>query len=461
MRILCMRLPQLPIEVEIQRKPQLARKPLVLLRPCNQRVLIASKSLSDIGIIPGESRRSVEQRYPNAFFLTATEALYQKKHTQIKNILGRFCTDIESNSLGEFFISITMLSRIFKSEDDLSAKVIQQIVSETQLPVTVAIAGNKFTAYCASLQADPTCTIPAGKEADFLASLPLTHLINPPSELLRRLNIFGIRTLGEFAQLPHGSVVRQFGPELAHFHDMACGNDNRILKPFTYPPTIILSKTLPDPLSDIKPTQNILQKLTKQLSQRLEQSGYHANTLTLSTTDENEHSQHISTTLKPPTSTHMRLQHTSSNLLNQLKSTSPIVEIELKAYPLHEWHKNTRQIKLFEQHKSVYNKHHLQRTVHSLKQRFGEHAIQFADTLDPPKPKNLQVHCNPIGTPNKLQIRKKTYIVKYIHQHWRVQSHWRDKSIKRDYYQVNISDGRMITLFCDHKQTWFLDRAIH
>ena len=73
MRILCMRLPQLPIEVEIQRKPQLARKPLVLLRPCNQRVLIASKSLSDIGIIPGESRRSVEQRYPNAFFLTATE----------------------------------------------------------------------------------------------------------------------------------------------------------------------------------------------------------------------------------------------------------------------------------------------------------------------------------------------------------------------------------------------------
>ncbi|MDP6769817.1 MAG: hypothetical protein QF704_03875, partial [Anaerolineales bacterium] len=76
-------------------------------------------------------------------------------------------------------------------------------------------------------------------------------------------------------------------------------------------------------------------------------------------------------------------------------------------------------------------------------------------------PKNLQVHCNPIGTPNKLQIRKKTYIVKYIHQHWRVQSHWWDKSIKRDYYQVNISDGRMITLFCDHKQTWFLDRAIH
>ena len=300
MRILCMRLPQLPIEVEIQRKPQLARKPLVLLRPCNQRVLIASKSLSDIGIIPGESRRSVEQRYPNAFFLTATEDLYQKKHTQLKNILGRFCADIESNSLGEFFISITMLSRIFKSEDDLSVKVIQQIVSETQLPVTVAIAGNKFTAYCASLQADPTCTIPTGKEADFLASLPLTHLINPPSELLRRLNIFGIRTLGEFAQLPHGSVVRQFGPELAHFHDMACGNDARNLQPLIYPPTIILSKTLPDPLSDIRPAQNILQKLAIQLSQHLEKSGYHANALILSITDEDNVPDVIFEALKLP-----------------------------------------------------------------------------------------------------------------------------------------------------------------
>ena len=108
MRILCMILDQLPIEVEIQRNPQLAKKPLVLLRPCNQRVLMAAKSLHDIGISPGELRRNVEQRYPNAFFLTATESLYQKKHTQIKNILGRFCTDIESNSLGEFFISITM-----------------------------------------------------------------------------------------------------------------------------------------------------------------------------------------------------------------------------------------------------------------------------------------------------------------------------------------------------------------
>ena len=461
MRILCMKLSQLPIEVEIQRKPQLAREPLVLLRPCNQRVLIAVKSLSDIGIIPGESRRSVEQRYPNAFFLTATEALYQKKHAQLKNILGRFCADIESNTLGEFFISTTMLSRIFKSEDDLSTKVVQQIVAETQLPVTVAIAGNKFTAYCASLQANPTCTIPTGKEADFLASLPLTYLINPPSELLRRLNIFGIRTLGEFAQLSHGSVVRQFGPELAHFHDMACGNDNRILQPFTYPPTIILSETLPDPLSDTQPIQNILQKLTTRLSQRLEQSGYHANTLTLSITDENEYNQHINISLKPPTSADMRLQHISSNLLSQLKSISPIVKIELKAYPLHEWHKNTHQIKLFEQHKKIYSKHHLQKTVHSLKQRFGEHTIQFADTMDPPKPKKIQVYCDPRGIPNKLQIRTQTHIVKYIHQHWRVQSHWWDNPIERDYYQVNIADGRMITLFCDHKETWFLDRAIH
>ncbi len=461
MRILCMILDQLPIEVEIQRNPQLAKKPLVLLRPCNQRVLMAAKSLHDIRINPGESRRSVEQRYPNAFFLTATESLYQKKHTKLKNILGRFCANIESNALGEFFTSTTMLSKIFKSEDDLSTKVVQQIVAETQLPVTVAIAGNKFTAYCASLQANPTCIIPTGKEADFLASLPLTYLINPPSELLRRLNIFGIKTLGEFAQLPHGSVVRQFGPELAHFHDMACGNDNRILNPFTYPPTIILSKTLPDSLSNIQPAQNILQKLTAHLSQRLKQSGYHANTLTLSTTDEEEHSQHISASVKPPTSADIPLQHISSNLLSQLTNTSPIVKIELKAYPLHEWHKNTHQIKLFEQHKNKYSKHHIQKTIHSLKQRFGEHAIQFADTLDPPKPKKLQVHCDTTGTPNKLQIRKQTHVVKYIHQHWRVQSHWWGKPIERDYYQVNISDGRLITLFCDHKKNWFLDRAIH
>jgi hypothetical protein len=43
--------------------------------------------------------------------------------------------------------------------------------------------------------------VPIGGERKFLEQLPLTALPDPHVELLRRLYLFGITTLGGFAQL--------------------------------------------------------------------------------------------------------------------------------------------------------------------------------------------------------------------------------------------------------------------
>ena len=460
MRILCLLLAQLPLQVEIQRDQRLDGEPLALLRPWDQRVLAAARPLRAAGVRPGDSRRSVEQRCSHAHFRPAAEARYQQAHQLLENTLRAFCTNIESDDLGKFFIAVTALARTFRSETELATAVAQQARSETQLPATAAIAGDKFTAARAALQARPACAIPAGKQAAFLATLPLTALPDPPPELLRRLHLFGISTLGEFAQLPHEAVVRQFGPELSYFHDLARGRDTRPLQPSEPPPIVICTRILPEPLDKLQALQNLLQQLAARMAHRLEQAGYHVTALALAATDESGRAHHRGAAIKPPTAARTRLQYLAVHLLSQLNPTTAITALQLTAYPLLQWQQGARQMNLFQQRIERTAVQH-QQALRGLRQRFGDNVVQMASAIEPPEPTPVHVHCAPGGGPAALRLRERSYPVECVHQHWRSHLHWWEHPTLRDYFQVSIAGGRVLTLFRDGEGLWFLDRAIH
>ena len=460
MRILCLMLAHLPLQVEIQRTPLLAGEPLALLRPWDQRVIMAALPLRTAGVRPGDSRKSVKQRCPHTRFLLASEAHYQQAHQYLENAVRMFSKHIESNEMGKFFIEATVLSRTFKSETALAKAVTKHIRSATQLPATASITGDKFTAYCAALQANPACAIPEGKEASFLADLPLTALPDPPPEMLCRLHLFGINTMGELARLPHQAVVNQFGRGIAHFHDLAQGRDTRPLQPYVPPPVVMCNQTLLDPLDEFLAAENSLQQLAEHLAKLLEQKGYQATALALGTTDENDQEHHQGVSLKPPTAEKSRLQRTAIHLLNKLNPQIPISTLQLTAYPLQQWQQNTTQMHFFQQ-RSIHTTKRLKQALSSLQQRFGNNVIQRASAIESPEPSPVQVSCAPNGNPATLRLHEHSYPIECVHQHWRVQHHWWAQPIQRDYFQVSITDGRVLNLFCESTGTWFIDHAIH
>jgi protein ImuB len=97
------------------------------------------------------------------------------------------------------------------------------------LPVRLGLADDPFVARAAALVADGT-VVAAADAAAFLAPLPLETLAIDAAAL-DRLQLLGIRTLGELAALPHGPFVRRFGSEAARWHDRARGSDPRPLRP--------------------------------------------------------------------------------------------------------------------------------------------------------------------------------------------------------------------------------------
>ena len=262
MRLACLLVNHLPTRVEALSDPGAVTRPCVVLREWDDRVLDASEDAMAAGVTIGDSRRRVEQVCPQAVIRLARENVYQAHHDQLRAILSSFANGVETSALGELFIDIAPLARAFPSEEALALHLIQQADQASALRPVVGIASNKFTAYQAAHQAARQIarqadaqgarilSVPDGGERRFLEPLPLQVLPEPPAELLRRLYLFGITTLGGFAQLPHAAVVLQFGSDLAFYHDLARGIDPRPVVPQSPPPTLIRTLQLPEPLSD-------------------------------------------------------------------------------------------------------------------------------------------------------------------------------------------------------------------
>ena len=92
------------------------------------------------------------------------------------------------------------------------------------LPFRAGIGENKFTARAAALVADGMVCAP-GAERAMLAPLGLDVLDLEP-EIMARLQLLGIHTLGDLAKLPHGPFVRRFGSRASGWHRRAQGVDS-------------------------------------------------------------------------------------------------------------------------------------------------------------------------------------------------------------------------------------------
>jgi DNA polymerase IV len=480
MRFACVRVEHLPTRLEASLQPELSNQPLVVLRAWDEHVLDASPDVEASGVRSGDSRCRVEQLCPHAAVLPARETLYQSHHESLKSVLANFADKVETAALGEFFIEIVALSRTFPSEQALAEQIVAQAHQAVHLTPAVGIAANKFTALQAACQVSAETShmwvVPKGDERRFLASLPLTVLPEPPVELLRRLHLFGITTLGGFADLPRAAVVMQFGAECGFFHDLARGIDPRPLSPESPPPMLSRRLSLAEPLTDRRQVLAVLEHLAGRLARELDKSGHHAMalSLTVSTVDPQGvvpghealslgypsgvyPTQTTGASVKPPSCDVQLLRRTAGRLLGNLKLSSGVTGLTLSAYPLREWHVGVQQMALFaepEQPKLA----RLREVLRALQQRFGETIIRLASVIGPPLPLSIEVGLRSDGTPMWLRWGGWARLVDQVYEFWREQHHWWDQPVARDYYQVEINGEVVFTVFRDGKGRWFLDR---
>ena len=198
--------------------------------------------------------------------------------------------------------------------------------------------------------------------------------------MLRRLHLFGITTLGGFAQLPHAAVVLQFGSALAFYHDLARGIDPRPLVPQAPPPAVMRTLKLPEPIHDRAMVLAAVECLASRFAHRLDELGHHAMALSLTVTTSDDREQSTGAPVKPPSSNAEQLRRLADRLLGKLSFDAEVISLTLIAYPLREWHQGARQLSLVDaptQSKLA----RLRSALQILQQRFGEAVVRLASTI--------------------------------------------------------------------------------
>ncbi len=234
MRIACILIPHLPVSVERQRDSALRDQPVVIGETPEQRkaVLDCSPEAGAQEVRVGMPLREALALCRDAVFLPPHPSLYRDVFESMLAVLETFSPEVEESALGRAYLNADGLALHYEGELDMGEQIIRSIRNATGLMAGAGIAEGKFVAWAAAVTSEPgqICTVPAGKESNFLCPLDVS-LLPASSDTLRRLGLYGLRTMGDLAALPIGPVQAQFGSEGKRLWELAQGIDGEPLRP--------------------------------------------------------------------------------------------------------------------------------------------------------------------------------------------------------------------------------------
>jgi nucleotidyltransferase/DNA polymerase involved in DNA repair len=421
-------------------------------------VLTCCPQARAVGITPGTSLYAARQHLPGAKVVTADEAAYHAIHAGVQAALQTFTHRVETLRLGAWAVDLNGLPA---SEADLAEGLWRVAQAASQLEVRVGVAGGKFTAGQAALSAARSAVVAPDEEAAFLAPLPISTLPHLPGEVVRRLQLFDLHTLGDLAGLRRLAVLRQFGAEFASLHDLAQGRDPRPVQADA-PPLRVARSLLLGSVDDRGQLLLAVQRVARQVGQHLNAQGYHAEALQLTLTLDDGQRVEIGGALKPPTSDPTRLMRQAAQWLGRLTVPAPVISVVLNAYPLRSWHLGfyQRALRSGEDQARDDKAGRLQTTLDTLARRFGDAAVRVAALLGPPLPLPIDVTLTRDGQPARYRLGSQLKPILLVLETWREERSWWDQPVRRDYFRVQLADGSQRTIYQDRvSQKWHLARA--
>lgn len=170
--------------------------------------------------------------------------------------------------------------------------------------------------------------VPDGETRAFLRPLPLEWL-PLPSRVLARLRALGISTIGQFADLPPGSIRRRFGTEALVAYRLAHGDDPTLFRGRAPVEPLCLERTLEPPAVTSDALVGVLHVLAAQAMEALSRLGHVAWCLRLELVAEDGRSTSRSRYFPYPLRTTEELAAVARTLALRCVPTGPVALLRL------------------------------------------------------------------------------------------------------------------------------------
>jgi DNA polymerase-4 len=214
--------------VEVQRRPELAGRPVVVggdgdpARP-RQVVATASYEARAFGVRSGMPLRQAARRCPDAVFLPSDRPVYEAASARVMAALRAFPLVVEEWGWDEAFVAAPRSGQATApptaEPEELARAVRRHVQAETGLSCAVGIGETKLQAKTATGFAKPggVARLTRRSWLPTMGSRPVTALWGIGSRTADRLAEAGIHTVAELAEAGYDDLVRRFGPTIGPF----------------------------------------------------------------------------------------------------------------------------------------------------------------------------------------------------------------------------------------------------
>lgn len=226
-------------EIARQADSSLRGRPVLVIsgRRPSGRVIGLSPEAAACGVKEGTAWRQAYRACGDAALVDYRREDYQPYTARMGALLHGFTPWVEPFPCAgnEFFAG--MGSLCMENCLEIARQAQTKLLDELGLCSRSGVAAGRLAARCAAIQAaaragcssDPGEPLPApqGKERRFLASLPVASLWELRPDQLRRLELLGLRTLGDLARQSPRGLAAPLGPLACHYIQLARGVDRR------------------------------------------------------------------------------------------------------------------------------------------------------------------------------------------------------------------------------------------
>jgi len=238
MRIACVLIHNLAIQLALTSDPTLRGRPLVIggLPLETQPVYDASAEAIACGIKHGMLLYQASGLCPEATFLPSDERRYEEVFEEVVNILEKFSPVVDIEELGCVYLDVSGVH----SEQSLAREISASISADTGLGSCLGICSGKFFSRVAALTSRPGApvVVSEGKEEDFIAAFSIDFL--PCSaETREHLQMLGIRFIGQLSEFSKEALVAQFGRDGILVRELAHGIDRTSLTARKKPEVVV------------------------------------------------------------------------------------------------------------------------------------------------------------------------------------------------------------------------------
>ena len=481
MKVACVLVTHLRAKVEMRRHPHLKDSPAIIVDRSGPRPVVVDHFPACRGVAAGMTLEQALSRQADAVVLEADDQSYRRVFSQALASMQGISDRVERSDLGVTYAGLDGLEDMYGGE----ARLVNSLLNSApqDLAPRVGVAHAKFPALVAAMSSTPlgATRVPADA-ASFLAPHSI-DLLPVDSTVKAAMHRFGLHAMGDVAAMALEKMVDQFGLTGKAAWNLCHGVDDSPLAPMKHEESVVERISLPFSSNSLEFLLAAVDILLKRAYSRPEMRGRYAGRVDLRCALYGAASWERVVHFKQSAGSPERASFIIRSRLETDRPQAPVEEVTLALADLTGESgvqmgllpdvREGRERRLVEVERQLQSRTGGVSVLHRVTEVAPGHPAPEMRSMQVPVDSRGREGLRPISTPVAIEVRdgpdgepievcagNRWHRIAHVEDTWSFDLWWMPRPLTRTYYRVSREDGRLITLFLDHRDgCWYRQPA--